>query len=134
MTKTQEARAEHTVAFIRSVREGEGWPVEADQNLNDSCRALISAMAEDFGECWLGHINLYGADRHGAKPYIWRWDESFVYNFGCAFVIPHYDAELDRLIRERDDAPYTGAGADAVRIETIMERIAAVGGTHLFWT
>jgi hypothetical protein len=134
MTKTQEARAEHTVAFVKSVREGDGWPVEADTDLNDSCRRVIEAMAEDHGECWLGSINLYGADRHGAKPYMWKWDGSLVRNFSCAFVVPGYDAELERLIRERDDAPYTGVAADAVRVAAIMDRIAAVGGTHLFWT
>lgn len=133
-TKIQEARAEHTVAFLRSVREGDGWPVESDEHLNESCRAVVSAMAEEHGECWLGSINLYGTERHGATPYMWKWDESLVRNFSCSFVVPHFDVELERLIRERDDAPYTGTGADAVRVQKIMDRIAAVGGTHLFWT
>jgi hypothetical protein len=134
MTKTEEARRDHTVAFVKSVRAGDGWPIEADETLNDSCRRVISAMAEEHGECWLGSINLYGVERHGAKPYIWKWDESLVLNFSCAFVVPRYDAELERLIRERDDAPYTGTVADAARVEAIMDRIAALGGTHLFWT
>jgi len=134
MTKTQEARAEHTVAFVKSILEGDGWPVEADERLNDSCRGVIEAMAEELGECWLGSINLYGEERHGAKPYIWKWTGDLVRNFECSFVVPAYDAELERLIRERDDAPYTGARDDAARIGVIMDRIAAVGGAHLYWT
>jgi hypothetical protein len=130
----QAARKEHTLEFMRSVREGDGWPVEADEGLNGSCRRLITAIAEEHGEAWLGLINLYGADRHGARPYMWKWDGSLVLNFSCAFVVPRYDGELEALIREKDDAPYTGTGADAARISAIMNRIDALGGTHLFWT
>lgn len=128
----QEAKENHTGQFIRSAREGDGWPCEADTDLNDSCRRVIQAMQDEHGQCWLGKINLYGEERHGASPYIWKWDGSLVYNFSCAFCIPAYDAELERFIRERDDV-YDNA-ADADRIETIMNRIRELGGVHLFWT
>lgn len=108
-----EAKAEHTKAFFESVKMGEGWPVEADDNLNDSCRRLIAAIADENGEAWLGRINLYGSERHGATPYIWKWDGSLVRNFSCAFVLPRYDAEVERMVRERDDAPYTTTADDA---------------------
>lgn len=131
--QVQQARQELTRQFVRSVREGDGWPVEADGDLNDANRALIAAMAE-HGECWLGKINLYGDERHGAVPVMWRWDGSLVHNFGCAFAAPRHDEELVRLIRERDDAPYEGARKDLERIEAITKRLEEVGGVHLFWT
>ncbi len=134
MTNTQEAKRAVTVAFMKSVYEGGGWPVEADAALNDANRALIAAMAAEHGECWLGKVNLYGEERHGKAPVLWKWDGDIVYNFGCAFVVPVHDAELERLIRERDDAPYTGAAGDVPRIEAIMARVTALGGLHLLWT
>lgn len=134
MTNTEEAKRAVTVAFMKSVYEGDGWPVEADEVLNDANRSLIAAMAAEHGECWLGKVNLYGEERHGKAPVLWKWDGDIVCNFGCAFVVPAYDAELERLIRERDDAPYTGAAGDVPRIEAIMARVTALGGLHLLWT
>ena len=57
-----------------------------------------------------------------------------MWNFSCAFVAPRHDEELERLIRERDDAPYTTTADDAVRVEAIMDRLYAVGGIYLRWT
>ena len=128
-----DARKDHHANFIRSVREGGGWPVEADEYLNNSCRRLVQAMHDQHGECWLGKVNLYDKERHGAVPVLWKWDGSLVRNFSCAFVVPTYDETLERLIRERDDAPYTTTAADAVRVGEIIERITALGGEHLYW-
>jgi hypothetical protein len=123
-------------------------------SLNDHQRDLIGAMRDAHGHCWLGHINLHncrcghGWTEHAAwkgacgncacsafaedRP-LWPWDGGLVYNFGGAFVIPDYDATLERLILERADAPYTGTRADSVRVTAIMDRILALGGHHLFW-
>jgi hypothetical protein len=130
----QEAKEKHSKEFMRSVSEGDGWPCEADNDLNDACRSLVAAIAAEHGEAWLGLINLYGEKRHGASPYIWKWDGSTVLNFSCAFVLPRHDVELERLIRERDDAEYTGTSADAVRVDAIFKRLEEAGGHHLFWT
>lgn len=130
----KQAVRDHTNEFVRSMREGDGWPTEADDTLNDSCRNLIAAMAEEHGGCWLGKINLYDDERHGGAPVLWKWDGEMVYNFGCAFVVPQHDAELERLICERDNAEYTTATADVARIDAIFKRLAVLGGQHLFWT
>lgn len=134
MQKLQVARRALTENFIRAAREGDGWPGECDVDLNDACRALVQAFADEHGEAWLGKINLYGDERHGGAPVLWKWDDDVVLNFSCAFVCPKHDAELERLIRERDDATYTGTKEDAERVDRIMDRLAAVGGVHLFWT
>lgn len=106
-----------------------GYPIE--NSLNDHQRDLIAACALEWGEAWLGRINLYADTRQ--LPILWKWDGGLVYNFGASFVIPRHDAELERLIRERDEADYTGTAGDMPRIEAIFERINALGGHTLIW-
>ena len=104
-------------------------------DLNDNQRLLIQAFADEHsGKCWLGVVNIYRDwhPEHSEHP-LWQWDGGLVYNFGARFVIPDYDAELERLILERDRAPYTGTAADSMRVDAIFARIAALGGHYLFW-
>jgi hypothetical protein len=126
-----EAKRALVKEITRSVREGEP---EADNDLNDASRVVVHFMAKEHGEAWLGMINLYGEERHGGAPILWLWDGTPIHNYGAAFVCPKHDAELERLIRERDDAPYTGMRADATRVEAIMARVEEAGGIHLAWT
>lgn len=118
----------------RGLQEGDGCLPEADTAINNASRSVITAMVEDHGEAWLGKINLHGDERHGAVPVLWKWDDEPVCNFGCAFVTPRHDADLERLIRERDDATYTTTAADAVLVEAIINRVYAIGGIYLSWT
>jgi len=119
----------------RGLRESDGSLPEADDDINDASRVVVEFMAkENDGEAWLGQINLYGNDRHGGAPVMWRWDGAPVYNFGASFVSPQHDAELERLIRERDDAPYTSVQADAERVDAILARLEEIGGVSLHWT
>lgn len=129
----EEARKALGRELARSLREGGGCTVEADRRLNDASRALVASVAAECGEAWLGEINLYGAERHGGHPVMWKWDGCTVLNFSCAFVAPRYDAELVRLIRERDDAPWS-ASADVARVDAIRARVAEIGGLDLIWT
>jgi hypothetical protein len=48
-------------------------------------------------------------------------------------VLPAYDAELERMIVERDRTPYTGTGDDSKLVGAIFERIEQLGGHGLFW-
>jgi len=105
---------------------------EANDDWNDKQRHLISDMYDKNGQCWLGNINIY--DHNRDKPVIWKWEEEFVYNFGCAFVIPAYDEELERLILERDKTPYTGTADDYVLVSAIINRVTSLGGTCLIWS
>jgi hypothetical protein len=83
---------------------------------------------------YLGNVNLYGDDRK--KPVVFRKypDGETVYNFGESFVVPTDDAELRRLIEERDQAEYTGTQADYERVTAIHDRLEAIGGHNLHWS
>jgi hypothetical protein len=139
MTATvKEARAALTRAFLDSSAES-GCPAEADDDLNNASRRVVDAMYETHGEAWLGHVNLYGDARvkngGGRDDQIcWKWDGSLVCNFSCAFVAPRFDAELVRLIRERDLGPYAGVAADVPRVDAIHVRLAEIGGVTLVWS
>jgi hypothetical protein len=131
----QDARQRLTEVVVQDIRAGDGWFTESNEDVNDASRRLVAAMRETHGSCWLGIINRYS--HHGdteRTPWIWEWDSSLLYNFGCSFVIPKPDGELVRLLRERYDAEYTGTAADSVRMDAIFDRIYALGGCYLTWT
>jgi hypothetical protein len=111
----------------------EGGTSEFDMSINDISRAKIAACAEIWPEVWLGHVNLYGDDRHGGKAIMQKWEGELVYNFEYAFAIPGHDAELEKLIRDRDDAEYTGTTDDYKRVDAIFARIETLGGETLSW-
>ena len=142
MTTLAEATRRLTACLFESIRRGGGFhPEEADPILNEASRAVIEAMAAaNGGECWLGRVNLYKGwpedddgqhePLHWTTP-LWKWTENPVCNFGASFVVPRYDADLERLIRERDIAPYTTTATDCERVTVIHARLDAVGGVNL---
>lgn len=129
-----EAVEHHSKTFIEAIREGDGYsPPEAHEGLNQANRTLILAMHEELGQAWLGKINLHSDEDR--RRIMWQYDPAEpIYNFGASFVVPMCDAELERLIRERDQAPYEGTKKDYERVETIMARITELGGHHLVWS
>lgn len=127
-----EAHKKQTKAFMQAMREGDGWLPECCTELNDANRELIAAILEKHGQAWLGNINLHvQTDR---EQVIRKYTGAMVYNFDVTFVIPKYDAQLEWLIRERDDSEYTGTNDDEARVERIMTRIEELGGYHLIWS
>lgn len=112
-----------------------GYP--EDNHLNDQQRSLIEAMRDEYGTAWLGIVNrdrnATGHLQKGNGSPIWEWDGRLVYNFGASFVLPQFDAELERLMLEREAASYTGPSADYERIKAIYSRLGAVGGHPLLW-
>lgn len=129
-----EAVKHHTETFIRALREGSGFsPPEAHHDLNESNRRLIRTMHDAYGQAWLGKINLY-TDQDRIRI-MWQYDPAIlVCNFEAGFVVPQYDAELERLVQERDRADYEGTSKDAERLEVIMNRLHEIGGHHLIWS
>ena len=125
------ARADMTRRVVEHWQENQP---EASDKLNNASRRLVEAMAEEHGTVFLGNVNLYDAD-HG-KPVTFRKypDGEMVYNFQHGFVVPTDDAELRRLIEERDQAEYTGTNDDYERVTAISDRLEAIGGQNLHWS
>jgi hypothetical protein len=126
--------AEVKADILGCIKRGEhameaGFPYE--NPLNDLQRELIAACAHQWGECWLGRVNLSRDDTE--QRTIWRWSGETVLNFGARFVLPQYDMELERLIRERAAGPYLGTAVDYERIKAIHARIAELKGELLIW-
>jgi hypothetical protein len=127
-----------TREVFRSAKDNGGWPAEADTRINDANRAVIRAVHDEYGQAWLGRINLDGEDRvkNGGgqdEKILWLWDLTIVSNFGADFVLPSFDEGIVKLIRERDTQGFL-AQADWKRIEEIQNRISELRGVHLFWT
>ena len=129
--ETAEKRLTHAVR--EGLRVGDGSLPESYTPVNDASRAMVCAVQEDHGQAWLGKINLHSDDDR--RRIMWRHEpDETIFTFDAAFVLPCYDAELERLIRERDEAPYTGTRDDAKRIDPILQRIVAIGSVHLSWS
>jgi hypothetical protein len=121
--------------FLHPVGDGKfvyDPPTEADQDLNDVTREKIAAYAREHGGAWLGNVNLYKETID--KPIMVEYhDDMMVYNFQYHFVIPAYDAELERLIKERHETPYTGTAQDGELLDVIFARLDELGGETLNW-
>src|SRR5947207_2505841 len=78
---------------------------EACDEVNNASRALVDAVQEECGECWLGRINLYREHRVDGKALpenaMWKRNGEFIYNFGADFVLPKYDEKLHQMILDR---------------------------------
>jgi len=109
-----------------------GWPSEFDCEINDISRAKIDAALELWGTCYLGKVNLYN-DARGKPYHLTPYTGQQVYNFEYSFIVPVRDRDLERLIEERDRAPYTGTTEDFHRIEEIHALIEKLGGVQLIW-
>lgn len=100
--------------------------------LNDRSRLLIQSYRNEHGAAWLGRVNLCPELKD--RPVIWECAASEVAEaYGASFVLPAHDAELERMIVERDRTPYTGTAADSLLVDAIFARIEQLGGHGLFW-
>ena len=121
--------------FLIGLRVHKPWRPSVVRAAASAMPAMIAELeankaAAEHGEAWLGRVNLYGDD----SGELHKWEGGEVYNFGADFVLPCYDAEVERLVRERAEAPYTGTADDGKRVDAIFARIGEVGGSHLFWS
>lgn len=103
---------------------------EADVGINNASAEIIMAMQAEHGEVWLANVNPLKDGEVIRKA---ERDEIF-YNFCASYCLPCYDAELEKMMKDRLAAPYTGTADDAARLKPIWKRIAELGGQTLVWT
>ncbi|MBR3972917.1 MAG: hypothetical protein IKJ99_03055 [Oscillospiraceae bacterium] len=114
---------------------GYGELREADDTYNDLNRELIRSFRIRFGKAYMGDVNFYDEDREkvvrGEKSVYEEYTGQMVYNFGCSFVVPTQDGELEKLIRDWNSDDRLPKDPDDVK--KIMERVDKLGGIHLIW-
>ena len=129
---------------ILSVRGG--YPDDGVSQ-NDASRALIEAVAGEYGQAWLARCNLYHGwtNRQNVtdpafEPInwdvpIWQWSGKKVYNFGADAVLLAYDAELERIVHERNE-PSDGydPAKNSRTVNAFFDRVKEIGGFELYWS
>lgn len=116
--------------LLEVMRNGQMTFDEADSRVNNASRRLVQAMHTKHGKVWFGLINRYDNN----TPFLREYNPAeTLYNFGACFVIPVHDAELERLLKEREETPYTGTKQDAKLVAVIFDKIKELGGEHLHW-
>lgn len=101
--------------------------IEANQLCNQYARALVSVMHnENDGVCWLGKFNSdFGDQICGLQKYT----HGMVYNFSCDLVLPEFDIEIDRMLRE-----YRAYPGKISLIEKIRSRVEELRGHWVYWS
>ncbi len=125
----KEAVDKGRLELVRDHEQGFGITSEFNHAHNRLSRAKIRAMRRERGSCWIWTCNPYKKSR-----IVREYRSGMVYNFDGSFITPIYDAELERLMRDRLDAQYTTATADYARIDAIYTRADELGAVHLFWS
>ncbi len=101
--------------------------IEANECCNQYARALIRVMHnENNGICWLGKFNSdFGDQICGLQKYT----HGMVYNFSCDLVLPEFDIEIDRMLREYRTRP-----EKVHLIEKIRNRVKELRGYPVYWS
>lgn len=95
---------------------------EADETYNDLNRSILDAFDDqNSGETFI--FSLFGEKaKEGLRKY-----ESPVYNFDCYFVVPKYNEELDRMVKE------IGKNKSEATYDKIMKKVEQLHGLSLVW-
>lgn len=108
---------------------------EADDTYNDLNRELIRYFLMCHGQAFMGDVNFYDEKRNkivrGEASVYEEYTGQMVYNFGCSFVVPTQDEELEKMIREWNSDNRLPKGIEAV--QKITNRVDRLGGIHLIW-
>lgn len=111
-------------------------PPEACDELNSKSNQIPFAMLKEFGQCWLGKINLHPEDKLPFKLTQYKADGKIsLYNFSFDYCIPIHDPVLEQMIHDR--ATYTGPYSgkeDMKRLKAIYNRIEELKGHLLAWS
>ena len=106
---------------------------EADDIHNDLNRNIIEAFRRFHGgTAFIGSVNYYDEDRQkiiaGEMNAIRPTAGELVYNFGCDFIIPKFDAGLNEMVRDFNKGPAT-----AQKATDIMKLVEKLGGLSFIW-
>lgn len=103
---------------------------EDNDDINVVSLQVVQAMMREHGEAHLWQPNPWKTQpvHKEVQP-----DDELA-GYGYSMVTPKYDAELERLIRVRLDAPYTGTVGDKPLVDAIFNRMEAIGGISLIWS
>lgn len=99
--------------------------IEANELCNQYARVLIRTMRnENNGICWLGKFNPDFGE-HGLQKYT----HGMIHNFACDLVLPEFDIEIDRMLREYQMYP-----EKIHLIEKIRSRVEELRGHLIYWS
>jgi len=130
MDLVRQASVKLGLALARSLREGDGTPVEADDYLNDTSREVVESMVKKHGKVFLGRFNTTNENPQSIDV-LWTPSLSPVLNFEADFVVPTHDQVLVKMLLARLKP---GCAADSAAISLIQNRIREIGGELLFWS
>ena len=99
--------------------------IEANELCNQYARVLIRTMRnENNGVCWLGKF-YPDFGEHGLQKYA----HGMIHNFACDLVLPEFDIEIDRMLREYQMYP-----EKIHLIEKIRSRVEELRGHPIYWS
>ena len=99
--------------------------IEANELCNQYARVLIRTMRnENNGVCWLGKFNPDFGE-YGLQKYT----HGMIHNFACDLVLPEFDIEIDRMLREYQMYP-----EKIHLIEKIRSRVEELRGHPIYWS
>ena len=99
--------------------------IEANELCNQYARVLIRTMRnENNGVCWLGKF-YPDFGEHGLQKYA----HGMIHNFACDLVLPEFDIEIDRMLREYQMYP-----EKIHLIEKIRSRVEELRGHLIYWS
>ena len=130
MTSIKELEKETAEYLINHAEEG--GTSEFDMSINDISRAKIEAALVEWGQVYLGNVNIYDPN-HGKPVKLVKYYGEKVFNFGYSFAIPCDSPELCKMIEDRDNSEYTGTKDDYKRVTEIHNLIDSLGGFYLIW-
>lgn len=107
---------------------GYGFVREADNQYNEYNRLIIGDIVNIHGTAYTGYIN-----KHDGEVEYFRevYDTQSVHNFGCDFVIPSKDEQLEYLIGQWRSETSLPSGTNV--LDSIQRRVDSIGGVNFIW-
>jgi len=115
--------------LMRDCQGGDFGASEFNRTHNRISRAKVRAMLRENGSVFIWDCNPFEK-----TAVVWEYKRGMVYNFDGSFITPQYDIDLEWMMRDRLESPYTGATDDFTRINAIFDKADEMGMTHLTWS